>query len=178
MKKSNIALIGFMGTGKTVIGKKVAEKLGKKFIEMDDLIVKKAGKSIPRIFKENGEIYFRELEIQVCKEVSKLENIVISCGGGVVINKINLDYLNQSSIIICLNASPEVIYERIIKEGKQKRPLLDNPDPLKTIIEILEFRNPLYRHATKYHIDTSYLSIDQVVDEVINIYKKAISENT
>ncbi|MBD3228548.1 MAG: AAA family ATPase, partial [Candidatus Lokiarchaeota archaeon] len=116
MKKTNIALIGFMGTGKSSVGKLVAKRLDKKFIEMDDVIVELAGKSIPSIFKENGEITFREYEIKTCKNLSKKKNTVISCGGGIILNKINLDYLHRSSVIICLEATPDEIYKRTMKD--------------------------------------------------------------
>ncbi|MHA1271712.1 MAG: shikimate kinase [Candidatus Helarchaeota archaeon] len=175
MTKTNIALIGFMGTGKSTIGKHVAEKLNKNFIEMDDYIVKMAGKSIPSIFKENGEIIFREFEIRACKELSKLKNTVISCGGGIILNKINLDYLNLSSIIICLNATPEIIYKRTMKDGKEKRPLLANPNPMKSIKDLLDYRKPLYDRATKYQIDTDGLTIEKCTEKIIEIYENEIS---
>ena len=89
--KTSIALIGFMGAGKTAVGKALSEKLGKEFIELDPLIIEKAGKPIPRIFTEDGEIAFRELEIEVTKEVSGKKNAVIACGGGVPLNKINIE---------------------------------------------------------------------------------------
>ena len=169
MKKSNIALIGFMGTGKTVIGAKLAEVLNKEFFEMDELIVKKAGKSIPEIFGEDGEIRFREYEMEVCKEASQRKNIVIACGGGVVLNKINLDYLKQSSIVVCLKSSPEVIFQRISKDGKETRPLLNKPDPMKEIHDLLEFRAPFYNAATDHQIDTSNLTVDEVVEKIREI---------
>lgn len=173
MKKSNIALIGFMGTGKTVIGAKLAQMLEKEFIELDQLIEKKAGKSIPQIFAEDGEIRFREYEIELCKEVSQRENVVIACGGGIVLNKVNLDYLKQSSIIICLKTTPEIIFQRISKDGKEKRPLLNKPDPKAEIKKLIQFRAPFYNAATEYQIDTSNLSIDQVVEKIRKIFESA-----
>ena len=173
MKKSNIALIGFMGTGKTVIGARLAERLDKKFMEMDELIVQKAGKSIPDIFAEDGEIRFREYEIQICKEVSQKRDVVIACGGGVVLNKINIDYLKQSSIIICLYTSSEIILQRISKDGKETRPLLNKPDPLAEIHRLLEFRAPFYNAATEYQIDTSNLNVDEVMEKICEIYDSA-----
>jgi shikimate kinase len=174
VKKTNIALIGFMGTGKSTIGRISAKRLNKNFIEMDDVIVELAGKSIPSIFKDDGEIVFREFEIQTCKKLSENENTVISCGGGIILNKINLDYLNRSSVIICLDASPDVIYKRTMEDGKEKRPLLSNPNPMKSIKDLLEYRKPLYERATDYHIDTSSLTLEEVVDEVIRIYSKEL----
>ncbi|HUX99241.1 MAG TPA: shikimate kinase [Candidatus Deferrimicrobium sp.] len=172
MKKPNIALIGFMGTGKSIIGARLAEILKKKFIEMDDLIVQLAGKSIPNIFAEDGEIRFREYEIQMCKEVSKRKDVVIACGGGVVLNKINIDYLKQSSIVICLKTSPEVILQRISKDGKERRPLLNKPDPMAEIRKLLAFREAFYNAATEYQIDSSNLTVNEVVERIREIFKR------
>ena len=110
--KTNVALIGFMGVGKTAVGKALAEKLNKKFVEMDALIEQKAGKPIPDVFQQDGEIAFRELEIEVAKEVSGKKNTVIACGGGVVLNKINIDRLRRECVIIYLAASPRTILKR------------------------------------------------------------------
>ena len=89
--KTNIALIGYMGTGKTVVGQLTAEKLGMKFIELDWLIEKKTGKPIPEIFRDDGEITFREIEIEVTKQIAGEKYCVIACGGGIVLNKMNID---------------------------------------------------------------------------------------
>ena len=103
--KSNIALIGFMGTGKTSIAKDLATKLKKEFIHTDDFISVKAGKSIPKIFEQDGEQKFRELEIEVVKEISDKKNVVIDCGGGVILNVINIERLKKNAKIILLTAS-------------------------------------------------------------------------
>ena len=97
--KTSIALIGFMGTGKTAVGKALAAKLGREFVELDSLIEQKAGKTIPEIFQQDGEIGFRELEIEVAKEVAVKKKAVIACGGGIVLNKINIDRLRKEGII-------------------------------------------------------------------------------
>src|SRR4030042_4587447 len=100
--KTSIALIGFMGTGKTAVGKLLAEKLGKEFIELDALIEKQAGMSIPEIFRKNGEIAFRELEIDITRRIAGRKNAVIACGGGIILNKINIDRLGQEGVFVCL----------------------------------------------------------------------------
>lgn len=160
-----------MGTGKTTIGGKLAKLLKKKFVELDKFIERIAGKSIPQIFNDDGEIRFREYEIEACKKISKENDLVIACGGGVVLNKINIDYLKQNSIIICLEASPSIIFERTIKDGKEKRPLLSNPDPKKTIKELLEFRAPFYKAAAQYMINTDR-DEDSILEDIINIVQK------
>ena len=164
--KTNIALIGFMGVGKTAAGKVLAQKLNKKFVEMDALIEQKAEKSIPEIFQQDGETAFRELEIEVTKEVSQGKNRVIACGGGVVLNKINIDRLKKEAVIIYLTASPEVIMRRISTvEGE--RPLLNTSDKALTIQELLAFREPFYERAADIKIDTTELDISAVVDQII-----------
>ena len=137
--KSNVALIGFMGVGKSAVGKALAERLGKKYVEVDSLIVQKAGKSITQIFQEEGEIAFRELEIEVIKEIALKKNQVIDCGGGVVLNKINIDRLKQNAVIIWLTASPEVILKRTTLDG-DVRPLLKGKiqSPIFWLLGILE----------------------------------------
>ncbi len=164
--KTSIALIGFMGTGKTAVGKALAEKLGKEFFELDPLIEKKAGKTIPAIFKEDGEIAFREFEIEAIKEVSKERNAVIACGGGVVLNKINIDRLKREAVIVYLTASPRVILKRTSRDAEE-RPLLAVANPVLTIKELLRFRRPFYERAADTTVNTSRLDIDSVVTQII-----------
>jgi len=169
--KTNVALIGFMGTGKTAVGKALAEKLRKNFVELDLLIEQKAGRPIPEIFQQDGEIAFRELEIEVIKEVSKDKNLVIACGGGIVLNKINIDRLRQQSRIVYLTASPGVILKRISSEAGQ-RPLLEVDDPILTIRGMLGFRRPFYERAADITINTSRLDINSVAEQIISKLKE------
>jgi len=168
--KTSIALIGFMGTGKTVAGKLLAVKTGKKFIETDSIIEKKAGKSIPEIFREDGEISFRELEIEAIKEAANEKNAVIACGGGMVLNKINIDRLNKESIIVCLTASPQVIIKRT-SGNEGERPLLAVPDRAQQIKELMKFRKPYYERLADITINTSGMSVDSVVERIIRKVK-------
>ena len=168
--KTNIALIGFMGTGKTAVAKVLAEKLSKKFIELDLLIEQTAGKSIPDIFQQDGEIAFRELEIDVTRQVAADNNSVIACGGGLVLNKINIDRLRQSSRMVYLTASPMVILRRTSTEPGQ-RPLLEVDNPEQTIREMLKSRKPFYENAADITVNTSRLSIDAVAEEITNILR-------
>ena len=163
-KKSNIALIGFMGVGKSAAGKELAAKLGKQLVEVDSLIMQKAGKSILEIFQA-GEIAFRELEIEVIKEIFNRKNQVIACGGGVVLNKINVDRLRQDAIMVWLTASPSIILKRIKQDGVN-RPLLNTNSKLEDIRYLLKFRMPYYERAADIKIDTKGLSIDEVVNQV------------
>ena len=168
--KTNIALIGFMGAGKTAVGQLLAKKLGRKFIEMDLVIEQQAGKSIPEIFQQDGEIAFRELEIEVTREITKRENAVIACGGGLVLNKINIDRLRESARIVYLTASPRVILKRVSSEEGQ-RPLLEVDNPTLTIQELLRFRKPFYERAADITIDTSKLDINSAAEQIIEKLK-------
>lgn len=164
--KTSIALIGFMGTGKTAVGKVLAAKLGREFIELDYLIEQKAGRSIPEIFQQDGEIGFRELEIEATKEVANQKNAVIACGGGIVLNKINIDRLRQACIIIYLTASPNMILKRTSGD-KNERPLLAVFDRALQIRELLRFRQPFYERAADIKINTSKLNIESVAERIL-----------
>ena len=164
--KTNIALIGFMGTGKTVVGQLLAEKLGRNFVELDLIIEQKAGKSIPEIFQQYGEITFRELEIEATKEVAQGRNLVIACGGGVVLNKINTDRLRQNAVMVYLTVAPGVILKRVAGEEGQ-RPLLEVDNPALAIRDMLRFREPFYERAADITINTSRLDIEAVAGQII-----------
>ena len=164
--KTSVALIGFMGSGKTAVGQVLAERLHKQFVEMDSLIEQKAGKSIPEIFQQDGEIGFRELEIEVAKEVADKKNTIIACGGGIVLNKINIDRLRKECIIVYLTASPGVILKRI-SDDKNERPLLTVTDRASQIKELLRFRQPFYERAADIKIDTSKLNTDSIAEKII-----------
>ena len=164
--KTNIALIGFMGVGKTLVGRLLAKKLSRKFIELDSLIEQQAGKSIPEIFEQDGEIAFRELEIEATKRIAREKYSVIACGGGLVLNKINIDRLREEARIVYLTASPRAILKRVSSEEGQ-RPLLEVDNPTLTISELLKFRKPFYERAADIIINTSKLDIDAVAEQII-----------
>ena len=169
--KTSIALIGFMGTGKTAVGKLLAEKLGKEFIGLDTLIEKKTGKSIPEIFRQDGEIRFRELEIEVTREIAEKNDAVIDCGGGIVLNKINIDRLKGSCVIVCLTASPAVILKRTSGDSNG-RPLLSVTERARQIKELIRFRRPFYERASDITINTSRMGADSVTRRIIEILKE------
>ena len=164
--KTSIALIGFMGTGKTAVGKLLAEKLGKEFIELDALIEKQAGMSIPEIFRKNGEIAFRELEIDITRRIAGRKNAVIACGGGIILNKINIDRLGQECVFVCLTASPAVILKRT-SDDKDERPLLAVADRLRQIENLLKFRKPFYERSADIMVNTSRLKAEAVAGRII-----------
>ena len=160
----NIVLTGFMGTGKSKIGKRLATELRMGYLDTDELIEKREKDSISAIFKKRGEEYFRRLETKVVKEVALLDNFVISTGGGVVLREGNIRLLKKNAFIVCLFASPEVILKRT--EGDDNRPLLEVNNQKKRIEELLALRKPYYEKAG-LRVDTSALNSEGVVEEII-----------
>lgn len=169
----NIALVGFMGTGKTVVAEELAKRLKMNFVDLDDLIERKEGKKINQIFAEKGEPYFRQVEKEIVKEVSCQKAQVIACGGGVVLDEGNVQNLKRNGIMICLSARPEIILERT--KGYIHRPLLNVEDPKRKIEELLRFRAPFYAKAD-YTIDTSVLTIEKVVEKIIDIFNEEVRQ--
>ena len=167
--KDNIVLIGFMGSGKTTVGKSVAKILDMKFIDMDELIEKKDGRRISEIFKCNGEKYFRELESQVAEECSRMNNVVISTGGGVILNQDNIKNLKKSSLVFYLKADANCIYQRV--RYSKTRPLLNVEDPLKKIEELLNGRKEFYEKSCDVEVDINLRTyIDDTAQEIKDIY--------
>jgi len=166
----NIVLTGFMGAGKNVIGKKLAKELGLKFINTDDIIEKKEGITVSKIFEKFGEKHFRKLEKKVVKKIAQGKNQVISTGGGVVLNRENISNLRKNGVIICLWASAEMIRERTKKETH--RPLLEGVNRERRIKELLDSRKPFYKKSADYIIDTSHLSVKEVVEKILKYLKR------
>jgi shikimate kinase len=160
----NIVLTGFMGTGKSAVGQLIARKLGWQFFDTDALIEDETGLSIAVIFARHGEPYFRELESRTVMLLSLLDTSVISCGGGVVLKKENMDELEQRGIIVCLTASPKTILERIKHE--QNRPLLQGKDPLSRVQELLTARADCYGRA-HVTVATDVKTVEAIADEII-----------
>ncbi|MDP2981230.1 MAG: shikimate kinase [Candidatus Omnitrophota bacterium] len=160
----NIILVGFMGTGKSVVGKLLAKKLNMDFVESDEMIETREKMPIKDIFEKKGEPYFRLVEKEVVKEASSRKNIVISAGGGAIADEDNLKNLKNSGIIICLKASPETILRRT--KDLKTRPLLNIPDPKKKIGELLKKREAYYNKAD-FSVNTDDLSIEQAVERIL-----------
>ncbi|MDK2800110.1 MAG: shikimate kinase [Clostridiales bacterium] len=167
--EKNIVLTGFMGTGKSTVGKSVADKLGMQFIDIDHLVEQDQEMYISEIFSLKGEAYFRELESKFVQKVSQYTNVVIATGGGVVLNRDNINNLKKNGIIIRLKANIETILRNTSKNNT--RPLLQNGDVRSRIEEILKQREKYYQN-NHYEIDVSFLTIEQVVSEIIKIYQQ------
>jgi len=164
---SNIALVGFMGTGKTSVGLALSEKLGNTFIEVDALIAERAGKSISEIFCEDGEAIFREMEKQTIAEVSQKSGVVISCGGGAILDPQNVASLRRNSVIVLLTASLEEIVQRVAR-NVDTRPLLNASNLEGRVRELFGTRQPFYLSAADYVVDTSGLEPNEVADSIID----------
>jgi len=162
-EKANIILTGFMGTGKSTIGKKIASRLGWSFIDTDAWIEEDTGMTIATIFAERGEQYFRTLEREMIVRVCHGTERVIATGGGVMTNEENVRVLKENGTVICLTAQPEVIWSRV--QGNSDRPLLQGEKPLERIRDLLAARAETYGKAD-FTIDTSQLNVDEVVETV------------
>ncbi|MBR2099978.1 MAG: shikimate kinase [Eubacterium sp.] len=145
---NNIILCGFMGSGKTVVGKELAKIMGRKFIDTDELIEKEQGMAIKAIFAARGEEYFRELEYEACKETAKLKNCIISTGGGALTFERNVDEVKKGGKVVFLDASFEIICERI--GDSQNRPLFQDKEKAK---QLFDERKDKYIAAADYIID-------------------------
>lgn len=170
---NNVYLVGFMGTGKTSVGKELAKVSKRQFLDLDELIELKEQRRISDIFAKNGEAYFRRVESKTLLDVAKENNFVVGCGGGIVINPENIKVMKDSGVIICLAATPEIILKRT--SGATHRPLLNVKNPKKQIAHLLKLRACYYAQADKT-IDTSKLSIKQVVSKVNKLITKKVSK--
>ena len=166
----NIVLTGFMGTGKTAIGKKLAQKLHMQYIDTDTMIEQDTEMSISKIFKKFGEERFRELETKAVKCVEMLNDFVISTGGGVVLKEENMEALEKNGIVVCLSASVDVILKRTSKT-KDRPLLLGYNDDKKRIKKLLEYRKPFYKRA-RFIVDTSVIDTDTVVQKIIGFVRE------
>jgi shikimate kinase len=166
----NLALIGFMGTGKSSVGRMVASTMHFDYLETDQVIEFRAHKSIKEIFEQDGEPAFREWERHVVEELTHRRKTVISTGGGLPTNQANLSSLKSHGLVICLWASPETIFERV--RGHEHRPLLNEPDPLAKIRELLAAREAYYRQADVL-VNTEMRSVREVATQVIHQFHMA-----
>lgn len=163
--KNNVILTGFMGTGKTSLGKLLATRLGRPFVDIDKKIEDETQLSIPKIFEQYGEEHFRELERVAVKELSEKRGLVIATGGGTIKDEENLRLLKSSGLLICLTTEPEEILNRTSRRGE--RPVLDGggEERLETIKKLLAERKKFYDRAD-YQVDTTEWSPLQIIDDI------------
>ena len=161
----NLVFTGFMGTGKTTVGRIVAEKLGRMFFDTDSMIEDSTGQSISEIFQSSGEAAFRKLESETIALAAGMDDIVISCGGGAAVNSKNMDVLRKNGIIINLFASPEHLLKRVSRNDN--RPLIARAlDPLGEIKKLLEQRKEAYKNCD-FAFNTEGLSPMQCAEEIL-----------
>lgn len=170
----NLALIGFMGTGKSSVGRFVAGHLQFEFLDTDDLIEAQAGKTITEIFRDGGEAAFRERERALVRELAARSNTLFATGGGLPVFFDNLAFLKTYALVVCLWASPETIYERVRHHGH--RPLLQDADPLGKIRTLLAQREPFYRQADVL-VSTEFRSVREVGLQVIHQFQAACASS-
>jgi shikimate kinase len=168
----NLALIGFMGTGKSTVGSMVAQHLRFRYVDTDALIESRLGRPISAIFAQEGEAWFREQERQLVAEFVTCDPTVFATGGGLAANEENLASLKQHALVVCLWASPETIWERV--KCHSHRPLLQTPDPKASVQQLLVKRIPFYRQADVL-INTEQRSLRQVVQNVLHQFQIAMT---
>ena len=161
---TNVVLTGFMGTGKTAVGREVARRLRRPFVDMDAVVEARAGKPITRIFAEDGESVFRQMETDLCGELAGQDGAVIAAGGGALVDPANREMLAASSVLICLQAGADEILERVGEV--EDRPLLSVPDPGAEVRRLLAARRDAYA-AIPWQVDTNGQTPSQIADEIV-----------
>lgn len=167
MSKRNIVLVGFMGTGKTVTGRELAKLTGMELVDMDFVIEERQGRGIPDIFAQDGEPAFRAMERELVQELAQREGLIISTGGGIVLNPDNIADFEKTGLVVCLTASQETIFQRLEKDSN--RPLLSG-DKKTQIAELLEKRRDLYA-AIAHQIDGNRLDPRERAEAILELYK-------
>ncbi len=168
----NLSLIGFMGVGKSTMGRHLARELGYRFMDTDALIQERQGRSIAEIFQDEGEASFRVMEAELAGEFAGWSRTVIATGGGLVIPPLNLGRLQEASYVVCLWASAETIHRRVA--NSRRRPLLQQDNPMETIRQKLEERAGIYRQADLL-IHTGSRPLSDLVSQVLRHYRRALA---
>ena len=173
-----IILIGYMGAGKTTVGRALAKELGLDFYDLDWYIENRRRKKIPQIFNEEGEEGFRRIEYNMLHEVAEFENVVLSCGGGTPCFFDNIDYMNQQAKVVYLRCSPEVLHAHLLM-GKTERPLLkgkSSEELVSFIKEQLNVREPFYNKA-RYQLDVSLMDNYDKIKITVAKLKELLQED-
>ena len=171
---TNLIITGFSGTGKSLVAEEIARRLSWDFLDTDEEIVKQTGKPITEIFRQDGEARFRELERETIKKACQQRQTVIAIGGGAIVDPKNYELLAKSGLIVCLEATPEIIYERLFREATSSpetelRPLLATDNPLERIKQLKASRQSYYANVD-WTVHTDRLSLSQVAEEVIRAW--------
>jgi shikimate kinase len=164
----NIVLIGYRGTGKSMVGRLLAARLGRELVSTDAEIVKRTNRTIPEIVAQEGWGYFRNLESDVCRELADRDKLVIDTGGGAILRTQNVEALKNNGVVFWLTASVETIAKRI-GGGKQRPSLTGTKSFVDEIQEVLRERTPNYQAAADHTIATDDRSINQLVDTLLTL---------
>ena len=171
--RMSIVLIGYRGSGKTTIGRKLASRLWQDLIDTDQLIVTRAGKNIVHIFQEEGEAYFRQMEAEVVQETLRLQDVVISLGGGAVLREDNREAIVASGHkVIYLRCHPQVLYQRLSADsgtGMMRPALTQYGGSLEEIQRMIDHREPLYRSVMTAELDVTNLSVDDAMVYIVRL---------
>ena len=170
----NIVLIGYRGTGKTVVGKALSERLARPFVDADVYIEEKAGRTISDMVASDGWPFFRAKEKEVVREISAMENHVIAPGGGAVMDDENVAYLRKKGWFVLLKADIDTMIQRIQGDetSAQQRPKLLESDIYEETRTLLKERMPIYEGVADFAVDTTHLTVDEVVEEIIEAFPK------
>ncbi len=160
----NLVLVGFMGSGKSSVGRILSSLTGFALVDTDTLVAQEAGQSIPAIFKQHGEEHFRALETKALQSLIGRIGLIVATGGGVITVEENRKLLPEIGPVVWLDASPEQLYQRV---KHSKRPLLQTEDPRRTVEELYRAREPLYREAATIRIDSGTLTHRQTAEAVL-----------
>lgn len=172
----NLVLIGYRAAGKTTVGRRLSAYLRRGFVDSDDMVEKHQGTTIGDIVRCHGWDYFRAIEREVISEVSNHDDLIISAGGGVVIDPENVKVLKRNGLIVWLKADVEVLLERMVRDIRSaiERPSLTGRGTLKEFHEVLVQRGPLYERASEVQVDTSLLDVDGVVSQILSIFEERL----
>jgi shikimate kinase len=173
----NLVLIGYRGTGKSVVAAILSRKLGMSAVSLDAEIVREAGMTISEIVEEHGWPWFRDLEATVTKRFAEQDGLILDTGGGVILRPENTENLRRGGVLFWLEASAAVIVDRI-RDSSERPPLTEGKSFLQEVAEVLEERLPLYRAAADRAIATDALTPDAVADEIIREFQALVAEGS
>jgi shikimate kinase len=171
----NIVLIGMRGSGKTTVGSILARRLGRELVEMDDLIARKAGMSIPEIVAKHGWAKFRDIEAELTPAVSRRNNAIISAGGGVVTKGNNIKELKNNGVLVWLNASVDSLLGRI-GQDPGRPPFVNGRSQREDMALTLAEREPLYQQAADFTVDTEHKTPEAVAEEIIGFLQEEATD--
>lgn len=161
----NFVLVGFMGCGKTTVGRRLASLTGHRFVDVDELIVKDQGKSITAIFAESGEEHFREVEERILSGLVGIAGVVLSSGGGAILRETNRESLRKIGVVVWLDADPDTLFDRAIRSGR--RPLLQTDNPREAFDRLLADRRAIYESTADLRFDSTGIDHDEVARKVL-----------